>query len=90
MDAEVAMELRVTEFDSAQRLQKRCEEARAAANNSFQVLGETVQELREKDTKITDLNQRLTALNDKNSSLLARTLELTEQVSSFKAAAVNP
>ena len=39
---------------------------------------------------ITDLNQRLTALNEENSSLLARTLELTEQVSSFKAAAANP
>ena len=81
MDAEVIMELLVTEFDSVQRLQKGFEEARAAANNTFQVLGETVQELREKETKITDLNQRLTALNEENSSLLARTFELTQQVS---------
>ena len=90
MDAEEAMELLVTELDSVQRLQKGFEEARAAANNTFQALGETVQELREKETNITDLNHCLTALNEENSSLLARTLELTEQVSSFKAVAVNP
>ena len=90
MDAEEAMELLVTEFDSVQRLQKGFEEARVAANNTFQVLGETVQELREKETRITALNQRLTALNEENSSLLARTFELTEEVSSLKAAAVNP
>ena len=89
MDAEEAMELLVTEFDSVQRLQKGFEEARVAASNTFQVLGKTVQELREKETKITALNQRLTALNE-NSSLLARTFELTEEVSSLKAAAVNP
>ena len=55
MNAEEAMQLLVTEFDSVQRLHKGCEEARAAANNTFQVLGKTVQELREKETKITDL-----------------------------------
>ena len=62
MDAEEAMELLVTEFDSVQRLQKSFEEARAATNNTFQVLGETVQKLPEKESKITDLDQQLTAL----------------------------
>ena len=90
MDAEEAMELHVTEFDFVQRLQWGFEEARAAANNTFQVLGETVKKLQEKKTKFTDLNQRLTALKEENSSLLARSFELTEQVPSFKAAAVNP
>ena len=90
MDAEEAMGRLVTEFDLVQRLQKGFEEARAVTNNTFQVLGETVQEPREKETKITHSNQRLTALNEENSSLLAHTLELTEQVFSFKATAVNP
>ena len=45
MDAEEATELLVTELDSVQRLQKGFEEARAAANTTFQVFGETVQEL---------------------------------------------
>ena len=48
MDAEEAMELLVTDFDSVQSLQKAFEEARVAANNTFQVLGETVHELRKK------------------------------------------
>ena len=46
--------------------------------------------MREKETKITDLYQRLTALNEQNSSLPARTLVFTEKVSSFKAAAIFP
>ena len=75
MNAEEGMKLLVTEFDSIQRLQKGFEEARVATNNTFRVLGENVQEQREKETKITDLNQRLTALNEENSSLLARTFE---------------
>ena len=60
-----------------------------AANNTFQVLGQTVQELPKNETKFTDLNHCLTSLNEENSRLLACTLELTEQVSSFMAAAVN-
>ena len=42
VDAEKAMELLVTEFDSMQRLQKGFEEARVATNNISQVLAETV------------------------------------------------
>ena len=48
-----------------------------------------MRELPEKQTKNTDLSQSLTALNEENSSLIARNRKLAEQVSSFKAAAVN-
>ena len=85
METDEAMELLVTEFGYAQRLQQGLEEARAAANSTYQVLGEKLEELRAKETKRKEPTERLRTLNAEKSTLLARTLQLRDKVSSLKA-----
>ena len=88
-DSDEASDLLASEFCKVRKLQQGFEEARTAANNTFAVFEETVAEMRTKEEKIQELQKRLQVLNEENYALLARTLELSEQISSLKASAIS-
>ena len=89
LDSDEALDLLASEFCNVPKLQQGFEEARTAANNTFAVLEETVAEMRTKEEKIQELQKRLQVLNEENSALLARTLKLSEQISSLKTSAIS-
>ena len=88
LDSDEALDL-ASEFCNVRKLQRGFERARTAANNTFAVLEETVAEMRTKEEKLQGLQKRLQVLNEENSAFLARTLELSEQISSLKTSAIS-
>ena len=88
LDSDEALDLLASEFCNVRKLQQGFEEARTA-NITFAVLEKTVVEMRTKEEKIQELQKRLQVLNEESSALLARTLELSEQISSLKASAIS-
>ena len=89
LDEDEDLDLLASEFCNVCQTQQSFEEARSAANNTIAVLEETVAELRNKEEKIQERQQRFEVLNEEKSTLVASTWQLTEQVSSLKASAIS-
>ena len=85
LDADAYTSFKHPEFDRDDRLSQGFEEAKLAANSAFKELCEEILRSNSLKDQITDLKNRIATLTSENESLLKRTLELTEDVSSLKS-----
>ena len=77
------------EFDSVDHLSQGFEEAKLAANSAFKELCQEILRSISLKDQITNLKTRIATLTSENKSLLKRTLESTEDVSSVKSITAN-
>ena len=84
-DSEETLDLLESECCNVRILQRGFEEARTSANKAFAVPEETLAEMRIEVEKIWELQQGLQVLNEENATLLARTMELSEDVFFFES-----
>ena len=89
LDADAYTSFKHQEFDSVDRLSQGFEEAKLAANSAFKELCEEINRRNSLKDQITDLKTRIAALTSEYGSLLKRTLELTEDISSLKSITAN-